>query len=80
MTVSWVDPAAALARPLRKVFNPRSKVLGGLESMGVETVGDLLRHYPRLYETWGGELTPIAGLPVGEQVTIYAEVVSAVSR
>lgn len=37
------------------------------------TVGDLLNHYPRRYAR-RGELTPIASLPLGEQVTIVAEV------
>lgn len=78
MTVSWSDPDAALARPLEKVFR-KGSVLTGLGRMGVVTIGDLLRHYPRRYERWGGELTPIAGLPVGEDVMIFAEIVSAKS-
>src|SRR5262245_59644086 len=80
MTVSWTDPEAALARPLSKLFSTRKAFLKGLEAMGIETVADVLRHYPRRYETWGGGLTPIAGLPVGEQVTIYAEVLTAEAR
>jgi ATP-dependent DNA helicase RecG len=45
----------------------------------LRTVGDLLSHYPRRYAS-RGELTPIADLPIGEQVTIVAEVVSASER
>ena len=42
-------------------------------AFGMKTVGDLLGHYPRRYAR-RGELTPIASLPVGEPVTIVAEV------
>ncbi len=45
----------------------------------IETVGDLLTHYPRRYAR-RGELTPIASLPLGEQVTIVAEVRSVAER
>jgi ATP-dependent DNA helicase RecG len=45
-------------------------------SLGLHTVGDLLRHYPRrLAER--GELTDIAALRVDEQVTVLAEVRSS---
>jgi ATP-dependent DNA helicase RecG len=42
-------------------------------AFGMRTVGDLLAHYPRRYAR-RGELTPISSLPVGEPVTIVAEV------
>lgn len=48
-------------------------------AFGMETVGDLLNHYPRRYAR-RGELTPIASLPLGEQVTIVAEVRSVSVR
>lgn len=48
-------------------------------AFGIETVGDLLSHYPRRYAR-RGELTPIASLPLGEQVTIVAEVRSVTER
>lgn len=60
-------------------------VVGGKTSaalgraFGMRTIGDLLAHYPRRY-AHRGELTPIRDLPVGEQVTIVAEVVSAGER
>ena len=41
----------------------------------MRTVGDLLAHYPRRYAK-RGELTPISSLPVGEPVTIVAEVMA----
>ncbi|WP_243792664.1 ATP-dependent DNA helicase RecG [Saccharopolyspora gloriosae] len=45
-----------------------------LESaLGLSTVGDLLRHYPRRYAE-RGELTAIAGLELDEHVTVLAKV------
>ena len=41
--------------------------------LGLKTVSDLLQHYPRRYST-RGELTPIAELPIGESVTVVAEI------
>lgn len=55
-----------LAKGLRRAFH-------------MTTVGDLLAHYPRRYANHG-ELTPIADLPLGELVTIVAEVRSASTR
>jgi ATP-dependent DNA helicase RecG len=48
-------------------------------AFGMHTVGDLLSHYPRRY-AMRGELTEISTLPVGEPVTIVAEVRSASER
>ena len=49
------------------------------KAFGYTTVADLLQHYPRRYAS-RGELTSIAGVPLGEQVTLVAEVVSAKQR
>ena len=50
------------------------KTAAALErAFGMTTVGDLLLHYPRRYAR-RGELTLISSLPVGEPVTIVAEV------
>jgi ATP-dependent DNA helicase RecG len=49
------------------------------KNLGLLTVGDLLQHYPRRYSN-RGELTPITNLPVGESVSIVAEVVDARER
>ncbi len=60
-------------------------VLGGKtatavsRAFGMSTIGDLIDHYPRRYAK-RGELTPIADLPVGELVTIVAEVRSVSER
>src|SRR6478736_5291121 len=48
-------------------------------AFGMKTVGDLLAHYPRRYVR-RGELTQISSLPVGEPVTIVAEVRRASER
>ena len=64
---------------------PVSVVAGGKtakalrDGLGITTVGDLLRHYPRRYID-PGELTDLATLQVGEHVTVFAEVVSATTR
>ena len=56
-----------------------SAVLGGRtadamrKGLGLETVDDLLRHYPRRYAE-RGELTDLRTLTEGEQVTVLAEV------
>jgi ATP-dependent DNA helicase RecG len=58
---------------------PLTRVVGGrtaralASALDLRTVGDLLRHYPRRYEE-RGELTDLADLTVGEQVTVLAEV------
>ncbi len=64
--------------PIIKVVGDRTaKVL--ITQLGIETLGDLLRHYPRRYVV-RGELTDIQGLVEGEEVTILAEIESAKVR
>ena len=64
--------------PIIKVVGDRTaKVL--TTQLGIETLGDLLRHYPRRYVA-RGELTDIQGLVEGEEVTILAEIESAKVR
>lgn len=64
---------------------PLSAVAGGKTAKALEaafgytTVEDLLRHYPRRYGT-RGELTPLSSLPVGENVTVVAEIQSVRER
>lgn len=48
-------------------------------AFGYRTVRELLEHYPRRYSR-RGELTPLTGLPVGEHVTIVAQVLDVVER
>ena len=47
--------------------------------LGLRSVSDLLQHFPRRYST-RGELTPIAEIPVGEAVTVVADVVDVRER
>ncbi|QIK84966.1 ATP-dependent DNA helicase RecG [Sanguibacter sp. HDW7] len=51
----------------------------GLATLGLATVGDLLRHYPRRYVE-PGERTSIADLEVGAHVTVVAQVERATVR
>jgi ATP-dependent DNA helicase RecG len=69
---------AALEEPLRKVVG--GKAAAKLEKgLGLHTVGDLLRHYPRRYAQ-RGELTDLASLRDGEHVTVFAQVAAVHSR
>jgi ATP-dependent DNA helicase RecG len=69
---------ATLDSKLVGVLGDRTtKVLNDL--FGYLTVGDLLHHYPRRYLV-RGELSNIAELNEGDEVTILAEVYSATSR
>ena len=75
--MSAVRSDRALDRPLAAVVaKGPAKALAGL---GLHTVGDLLRHYPRRYAE-PGSLTDLAGLREGEHVTVVAEVVQATLR
>src|SRR5215207_9732131 len=56
------------------------KTAGALDkALELRTVGDLLRHYPRRYAE-RGELTDLADLRIGEDVTVLAEVRSVTRR
>jgi len=61
-----------LETPLKAVVGDRTaKVLE--KGLGLLTVGDLLRHYPRRYVE-RGELTDISKLLEGEEATVLAEI------
>jgi ATP-dependent DNA helicase RecG len=69
---------AVLEDPLRLVVGPKAaKRLDG--ALGLLTVGDLLRHYPRRYDK-RGELTELAALRDGEHVTVQAEIAAVSVR
>jgi ATP-dependent DNA helicase RecG len=69
---------AILEDPLRLVIG--DKAAKPLEkALELRAVGDLMRHYPRRYET-RGELTDLASLTDGEYVTVQAEVAKVTSR
>lgn len=50
-----------------------------LATLGLETIDDLLRHYPRRYVALG-ELTDLSALRVGQYATVMARVVEAVNK
>ena len=61
-----------LSEPLTRPLGP--KTAKALEAaFGLQTVGDLLRHYPRRYYT-RGELTDLSSLREGDHVTVLARV------
>ena len=70
--------ATDLTAPLRRVVGDRTaKALS--DGLGLETVEDLLRHYPRRYYE-RGELTDLARLRPGEHVTVQATVRSVTGK
>ena len=61
-----------LSESLNRPLGPRTaKALEA--AFGMQTVGDLLRHYPRRYYT-RGELTDLSSLREGDHVTVLARV------
>ena len=69
---------ARLDDRLDREFDPRTaKALA--TALGVRTVGDLLRHYPRRYER-RGELTDLGSLRDGDHVTVLAQIAKVTSR
>jgi len=69
---------ATLTDPIRKIISDRTaKVLGS--GLGLHTVGDLVRHYPRRYAE-RGELTDLGSLRIDEHVTVLASVASVRKR
>ena len=62
---------ATLETPLRDVVGRAAKALD--DGLDLQTVGDLLRHYPRRYAE-RGKLTDLRDLSPGEDVTVFAKV------
>lgn len=73
------EPSAGpgMAEPLTRILGTRTAA--SLAKLGLETTGDLLRHYPRRYAE-PGTMTDLASLVVGEHVTVMARVASATVR
>ena len=67
-----------LSTPLVAALGARAAELLGAQ-LSLHTVGDLLRHYPRRYVD-RGRLTDIAGLEIGEHITVVAQVEKATLR
>ncbi len=76
-------PHDAVVRPLPYLEQDLGRVVPGaakkLAKLGVLTVGDLLRYYPRRYHRWG-EMSSIGTLRVGEHATVDAEVEQSTMR
>ena len=70
-------PAGRLAEDLRRVLGERTS--SALAKLGLHTVEDLVRHYPRRYAE-PGRMTDLASLHPGEHVTVMAEVRQATVR
>ncbi|MGC4175036.1 ATP-dependent DNA helicase RecG [Demequina sp.] len=66
-----------LEETLKRALGDRTAAT--LAKLGLTTVGELLRHYPRRYGT-PGEFTDIRSLRTGEHVTVMAQVRSATVR
>ena len=62
-----------LRDPVDRLLGPKAGKTFA-EAFEVQTVGDLLRHYPRRYHQ-RGELTDLGSLREGEHVTVLAQVV-----
>src|SRR6516162_8631256 len=69
---------ASLEEPLRDLVGGKAAARAE-KAFGLRTTGDLLRHYPRRYAR-RGELTDLAALRDGEDVTVFAQVASVTSR
>ena len=75
--------AASHARPSRMAESLQrtlgTRTANALAKLGLETVEDLLRHFPRRYGE-PGTLTDLASLVVGDHVTVMARVVRVTNR
>src|SRR6516162_10294703 len=69
---------ASLEEPLRDLVGGKAAARAE-KAFGLRTTGDLLRHYPRRYAR-RGELTDLAALRDGEDVTVFAQVAKVTSR
>ena len=70
--------AVTVHTPLSRVLGPKTATGMG-EQLGLHTVRDLLRHYPRRYAR-RGEQADLADVQVGDRVTVLAQVRSVTTR
>ena len=64
--------------PLERVLGDRT-AKSFAKNLGLKTIEDLLLHFPRRYAS-RGELTKISELPVGESVSVVAEILDVRER
>ena len=75
----WNETATTrLREPLSKILG-HAKTKDRWAKLGLGTVGDLLRYYPRRYGE-PGTMTDLSSLVVGEHVTVMAQVLTASTR
>ncbi|MEJ3658992.1 ATP-dependent DNA helicase RecG [Actinomycetes bacterium KLBMP 9759] len=72
------EPDIDLLSPLQPIIGKRAADALSAQ-LEINTVGELVRHYPRKYVD-RGKLTDIAGLEIGEHATLVAQVEKAVLR
>ncbi|WP_233489094.1 ATP-dependent DNA helicase RecG [Blastococcus sp. TF02-09] len=70
--------AVTMGTPLTRVLGPKTAA-SMADQLGLHTVGDLLRHYPRRYAR-RGEQADLADVQVGDRVTVLAQVRSVTTR
>ena len=73
-----MTPVVSRDSPLRGLLGGKTATVLA-DQLGIHTVDDLLGHYPRRYAE-RGELTDLASLRVGDEVTIIARVRSVSQR
>ena len=76
--VEHPEAAVQMDTPLSTAIGQRQAAVFA-RAFGHRTVSELLSHYPRRY-AHRGELTALAELPTGEDVTLVAEVKRCSSR
>ena len=67
-----------LAQPLKNMFGPRAATVLS-RGLHLETIGDLLGYFPRRHDP-RGQLTELAQLKLGEEVTVMARINRATPR
>lgn len=60
--------------PVTAITGVGGETANRLGRLGIQSVQDLLHHYPRRYEDWT-QIRPIARLRIGEEAVIHAELV-----
>src|SRR5687767_14868453 len=75
---SWPAPGA-LAAPLTKLRGAGPKLSEAAAEIGIEALGDLLRHIPRGYRDRADPIR-LADLRLGEEATVRVEVIGGVQK
>lgn len=78
-TPAPADGNADLTTPLKRVAGVAPKVAAAFRRLGVDTVADLLYHFPHRYDDYTSQ-KPIIELTLGEVHTIVAHVTDVQSR